>query len=347
MNFDDPPPPELSDCEELNRYLTRDTAAPIIPSLGEMARMPDSVLEALNERRVIWFERDLTFETPVVAELLRKARIALRSNWRKPVGRKGVIVSGEATTGKTTADLCLMETVHAQFRLDCPDTWRDATPVAYVTVPPGSTRRALMLRLASFYRIEADKRTNADELWALVRVAMRAHRTVLVVVDELQNLTIDKDGEISVDTLKDLANSSAATFVYVGMNVSRTKMLAGDRGRQVAGRVAGIRVIPYAEGTDAGRAAWRELVEGFAKALPLVANDPEKLVAESNWLLATTHGYIGSLAWMLSQAVDDLVAADDPAKETIDRGVLENVVLSEAAQPELVTGENPVELVLG
>jgi hypothetical protein len=96
---------------------------------------------------------------------------------------------------------------------------------------------------------------SADELWLIVRHEMRAHRTVLVIVDELQNLTIDRDCEISVDAMKDLSNSSAAAFVYVGVKVSRTKLLAGDRGRHIAGRVTGVSVIPYLNATGVDKAA--------------------------------------------------------------------------------------------
>lgn len=346
MNFNDPLPPDLSDCEELNAYLTRDTSPLVIPTPAEMGRMAHSELEALNESRSTWFDRDLTLKTGVVSGALLKVRVAMRSNRRSPIGRKGVIVSGEPTTGKTKAVAAVMQRMHAKFRQDCPDTWTTATPVAYVTVPPESTRRALMLRLADFYRVDAGKRASADELWLLVRNEMRVHRTILVVVDELQNLTVDRNGAISVDTLKDLSNSSAATFVYVGIRVSTTKLLAGTRGRQIAGRVTGVAALPYRNATDADRQSWHDLVEGFALALPLAANDPQLLVDQADWLYTSTHGYIGSLAWILSQAVDELVFADSPADETVTRELLEQMVLSEAARPEVRTGENPVELVL-
>ena len=128
---------------------------------------------------------------------------------------------------------------------------------------------------------------------------------MLTAVDEMQNLSVerDKSGTISVDTLKDLANSPYSTYLYAGAEVKQLGLLSGPRGQQLAGRCAKVVTTPYRFATTADRAQWRELVKGFANALPLVANTPSELVRHSPWLHKVTAGSISTLHMMLAQGV--------------------------------------------
>src|SRR5690625_6964137 len=103
---------------------------------------------------------------------------------------------------------------------------------------------------------------------------MRQSMTQVVVVDELHNLArrSSSNGE-SVDTLKDLSNDAPATFVYAGIKLEDSGLLAGPRGEQVARRFSPLRMALYDYTTPTARRAWRGVVMAFSKALPLFAHE--------------------------------------------------------------------------
>lgn len=339
-------PENITDRGGLNDYLGRDTSRPRVPSIAEFATLDDATLAALNDARLEYICDGLTVTSEPVLQTLRKAKAMMLLNKRARAGRKSVLISGRATTGKTKACLALMRAVWVQFRVENPDTWNEATPVAYVNVPPDCTRKGLMRRFADFYRLEYTPRMNADLLYSLVVNAMRRERTVLSVVDELHNLGPDKAGGISVDTLKDLANAPLSTFVFAGTDVAARGLLSGPRGEQLSGRCARVRTSPYSYEKPEDRAVWDSLIAGFARQLPLAANDPAELTAHSAWLHEVTLGYIGSLHSMLAQAVTSLIAGGDPGSETVTREILEQTVSDMRAEPGGLAVEELFETVI-
>lgn len=337
---------DMADRDGLNAYLARDTTRPNIPSIAELAKLDANELDALNDARLDFICDGLTVVSPQVRQALHKAKAMMKMNTRLRIGRKGVLITGDATTGKTRACITLMRATWAQFRKEHPDDWAAATPVAYVCVPSGCTSKGLLRRFADFYHVDYGERTSADTLRRLVVNQMRSERTVLLVVDEMHNLgKIDQEAGISVDTLKDLSNAPFGTFVYAGINVAKFGLLSGSRGRQIAGRFAQVKTYPFSCATTDDRAVWAAIVGSFANQLPLAANNPDELVKHARWLHEITGGYIGSLHSVIAQAVALLITADDPTAETVTRDVLEGAVLDIQAEERLVGSGYPYESV--
>jgi hypothetical protein len=337
---------DIADRDGLAAYLARDTSRPEIPPPSEMALLDEPTLRALNDARLDYVCDALTVLSPHVRQTLVKGKRAVDMNAHLRVGRKGVLVTGDATTGKTRACLALMRATATQVRKELPDDWQATTPVVYVCVPSGCTSRGLLRRFADFYHVDYAERTSADTLRRLVVNQMRRERTLLLVVDEMHNLgKIDQEAGVSVDTLKDLSNAPFGTFVYAGIDVAKFGLLSGSRGRQIAGRFFQVATHPFPFATKADRAAWEGLVAGFADALPLAANEPAELVKHARWLHDVTGGYIGSLQSIISQAVAVLISANSPADEVVTRDVLDGTVLDIQAEERLLGNDRLYESV--
>ena len=150
--------------------------------------------------------------------------------------RRGLIVSGAAGTGKTTAITQFGKTHEAIDRLRHPGV-SDRIPVIYVTVPPAATPRMLAVEFARFLGLPLTARANiTDVIEAVCGVAIDA-RVSLVCVDEIHNLQLaTRNGAEVSDTLKYFSERIPATFVYAGIDVERQGLFSGTRGRQIAGR---------------------------------------------------------------------------------------------------------------
>lgn len=330
----------------LNAYLARDVTRPTIPEPAQFTEFDEASLLALNDARIDFMTDGLTVKTPVVRETLRRAKVVMRHNRRAWSGRRGLLLTGEAATGKTRACVALMRTVFLAFQRQNPGTWQDYYPVVYLCVPSGCNSKALMRQFAAFFEIDYDDGTSEDTLRRLVLAALQAYRTVLIVIDELHNL-VKMDGQAGavIDTLKDLANHPFGTFVYAGVNVARYGLLAGARGGQIRGRFSRIRAGAYGNTTPEERKAWRGIVRGFANALPLAENDPAAIMRLTPWLHETTGGNIATLQFLFDQVVADLIDAGDPFRETVTRKLLEDAILDIQAEDLHASTEFPYEVV--
>lgn len=319
MQFFTDTPPSLSTWESLTHVLASRTAAFVMPAINQYEAMGQLERHRFNAARKAFVAGGMTVQTPQVAELIRATETVMSQNLSAMTGRRGILVSGPSAVGKTTACLALMRYVYSAFQHQCAaQLAAGAVPVAYVEVPPSSTPKGMMQRFADFYALPYQQRTSLNELKKAVVHTMRQSMTQVVVVDELHNLArrSSSNGE-SVDTLKDLSNDAPATFVYAGIKLEESGLLAGPRGEQVARRFSPLRMALYDYTTPTERKAWRGVVMAFSKALPLFAHEPKDLLADAQWLHERSGGNIGTLQSILVQSTHRLVDADDPHAETL------------------------------
>src|SRR5262249_61077773 len=156
---------------------------------------------------------------------------------RVSAGRRG-LVRGDAGRGKTRAVTPLGRTHELLLRswLGRPAAAGRA-PVVYATVPPSATPRMLAAEFARFAGLPASPRQNQAEITNAVCDVMSRLRADLVLIDEIHNLNLaTRTGADASDQLKYLAERIPATFIYAGVDVEGSGLLAGTRGRQIAGR---------------------------------------------------------------------------------------------------------------
>ena len=150
-------------------------------------------------------------------------------------------------------------------------------------------------------------------------------RADLVLVDEIHNLNpATSAGEDMSDHLKYFAEHLPATFVYAGVDVERSGVFTGARGRQIAGRCVLIctGAFPY-------RAEWAQLIATLEATLRLHRHEPGTLPEQGKYLHQRTGGMIGSLTHLVRAAA---LSAILDGQEAITRPLLDGVRVDHAAE---------------
>ena len=248
-------------------------------------------------------------------------------NHRQHGARRGLLVSGDPTTGKSTAITQLgraVELAHRK-RLGRDDT----VPVVYLTMPPQATPKSLSIEILKFLGAPYVTRASQIELTRQACHLLADLGTRLILVDEIHNLNHHtRVGADASDHLKYLAENVAATFVYAGIDAARSGLFDGVRGRQLAGRFVPILTAPFAYSTTADRDRWAQLVDGFDTMLRLRNQHTGAVTRLAAHLYGKTAGSISSLSMMIRSAA---ITAILDGTERITKAALDAVPLDHAA----------------
>lgn len=228
--------------------------------------------------------------TSSIEAITNQGRLLTLLNQREIGARRGLIISGAAATGKTTAikQLGRFHELRTRARFPGDDS---RIPVVYVTAPPKGSPRKLAMEFARFLGLPTiNPRMNVTDISDAVCQVMIDARTDIVVVDEIHNLNLDtRAGEELSDHLKYFTEHLPATFVYAGIEVEKSGLFTGTRGRQLAGRCGVIHTNPFPDAKE-----WRQLVAAMEGTLRLHRHKPGTLVAEARYLHLRTRGMIGN-----------------------------------------------------
>lgn len=261
---------------------------------------------------------------------------------RPPGARRGGIVDGHATVGKTTIITQLGRKYHRYMRGRYPHP-RTAgggqfIPVVYVTLPAATTIKGLNRALAHFYGIVTPKRMTTDELGLLIEEHARRCSTGLILVDDIHflNLHGNKEHRAVNDHLKYLANAISATFVYAGIECEKSGLLSeggplGDEAYAQTGRRFAVhRVRPFSRKSKAGQKEWVALLKSLEARLVLFDARPGVLYESlPGYLFERTGGYMGSLAELIRRGAN---LAIDAGEERITEELLDGVFLDHVAE---------------
>jgi TniB protein len=281
-----------------------------------------------NEERLTYLSDPVTVHTPTIAQVIKDVRRLLILNRRQISARRGLIVTGGAGTGKTTAITQLGRAHELALRRRHPVPG-PRIPVVYLTLPPAATARMLAVEFARFLGIPVTARANITDVTDAVCAVLCDTGCQLVLVDELHNLALHTGAGAEVsDQLKYFAERIPATFVYAGIDVEENGLFHGIRGQQIAGRFTVIPTRPFAFGTTSQRADWRALIATLEQALCLYRHVPGTLARHGEYLYRRTGGMIGSLSHLIRGAAIDAIC---DGTEKITKAHLEAVRLDHAA----------------
>jgi hypothetical protein len=287
-------------------------------------QLTDEARGRYDEARINYHSEMVVVATSTVREVARQGRLLTFLNRREISARRGLIVSGLQTTGKSTALKQLGRTHELMVRQRHPGT--DRIPVVYVTTPPKGSPRKLAMEFARFLGLPAVRRgqNSTDIADAVCQVLIDA-RVDLVLVDEIHNLNLATSaGEDMSDHLKYFTEHLPATFVYAGINVERSGLFTGVRGKQIAGRCVLVNTGPFT-----CRDEWASLLATLEAALRLHRHEPGTLPKLTRYLHQRTGGMIGSLSHLVRAAA--LTAILDGG-EQITRKLLDSIPVDHAAQ---------------
>ncbi len=277
-----------------------------------------------DEARINYHSELVVVATSAVREVARQGRLLTMLNRREISARRGLIVSGLPATGKSTALKQLGRTHELMVRERYPGTGR--IPVVYVTTPPRGSPRKLAMEFARFLGLPPVRRgqNTTDIADAVCQVLIDA-RVDLVLVDEIHNLNLATSaGEDMSDHLKYFTEHLPATFAYAGVDVERSGLFTGVRGRQIAGRCVLVSTGPFP-----CQAEWSSLLATLDAALRLHRHRPGTLPGLGKYLHQRTGGMIGSLSHLVRAAA--LTAVMDGTEE-ITRKLLDGIPVDHAAQ---------------
>jgi hypothetical protein len=268
---------------------------------------------AYDEARIAHHAELVVVTTSAIQEITNEGRMLTLLNQRGNGARQGLIVSGEAATGKTTAIKQLGRFHELRTRRRFPGS--DRIPVVYVTAPAKGSPRKLAMEFARFLGLPPiPSRANATDIADAVCQILIEARCDLVLIDELDNINMaTTGGEDHSDHMKYLTEHLPATFIYAGIDVERANVFTGIRGRQLAGRCSLV---------NTG-------VAGMEAVLRLHRHEPGSLVKQAKYLHQRTQGMIGSLSRLVRQSAIRAILTDT---EAITRPLMDKIRLDHSAE---------------
>ncbi len=286
---------------------------------------------AYDHGRADYHSRLIVVATPTIKQVYAAGRRLVLLNRHQISARRGLIVTGAAGTGKTTAvtQLGRNHELLLRHRLG-----RQAVtgrmPVVYVTVPPAATPKMLASEFARFAGVPVRRSQNQADITNAVCDVLARLGVDLVLVDEIHNLNLaTRAGADASDQLKYLAERIPATFIYAGVNVEGSGLFAGTRGQQIAGRFGVITCQAFPYGTAAQRQQWQALIATLEQSLRLHRHQPGQLLRLDAYLHERTDGMIGSLSHLIRGAAVEAIL---DSTEKITRDTLDRIGLDHAAE---------------
>jgi Bacterial TniB protein len=310
--------------EGWRRFVDADPPDCELLSQADWAGLSEDERVVYDEARIAHHAEFLVVTTSTIQEITNEGRLLTLMNQRENGARRGLIISGGAATGKTTAIKQLGRFHELRTRRRFPGS--DRIPVVYVTAPPKGSPRKLAMEFARFLGLPpVSSRANATDIADAVCQILIDARCDIVVVDELHNINMATTaGEDHSDHMKYFTEHLPATFIYAGIEVERSGLFTGIRGKQLAGRCGLVNTSPFPYQKD-----WSQLVAAMEATLRLHRHEPGSLVALAKYLHRRTGGMIGSLSHLIRASAIRAILSET---EAVTKKLMDNVRIDHAAE---------------
>lgn len=286
--------------------------APAVLTRKQFDKLDEAAQAAYDDARIRWVSSGLYLNNPAQRTLEKTTRAFLRMHHINAVGARGVVLTGPAHVGKTSALVRLAREVEWWTRKYNPDFREQGiTPVVLIEMEPKASPKSIASSVLNFYGIPHNfKIATQHELTAAALDALRRHRTQVLIIDELQMLKLHgKMGDDAINALKTFMNGSSAICVFAGVDL--TTGLASQAAEQIMARCRVIQMQPFTGNDDDTRSRWAAIVNAFGAAMNLLDAEPDHLAPFSDPLLALCNGKIGDLRGLLGLALIDAITQRD------------------------------------
>ncbi|OKJ17720.1 ATP/GTP-binding protein [Streptomyces sp. CB00316] len=315
---------QLTTLEGWRRFAVGPPNPPVLLTPAELNGLSPVERALYDEDRLDHHARMLVVATSFVEKTVVCGRRLVLLNRHAISARRGLMVSGLPGTGKTSA-LTQLGLAHELLDRARHPNVADRIPVLYITVPPAATARMIAAEFARFLGLPVRARSNMTDIIEAVVGVCTDTRTGLVLVDEIHNVSqITRAGAEVSDTLKYFSERLPATFVYAGINLETSELLAGTRGAQIASRFTLVPTRPFPYGAE-----WKGLVATMEETLLLHDHPPVSLVKLDRYLHKRTDGMIGALSHAIRGAAIDAILN---GTERVTKAGLDAIPLDHAAE---------------
>ena len=313
-------------------FVSRTATRPEQLSAKDLAALDGSAREEYDQQRVEWLNADVVLETPDVHELRRLwAVLRAQTFTQSATSPRTLAVSGQAMLGKTTTAMWIARDHERRVRRQTgSDVDPSFQPSLYVITPAATTPKMLMRAFCEALLLPWTGREDAQVLTERVVRVIRAMRTSLVVLDEIQNVHSNRQaGAEAAGVLKQFIDRFDAAFILAGTNLDRAPVFRGQAGEQLANRTMLYHMRGFSYRTADQRAQWGEVVASFNDLLPLARQNQDSLQSLAPMLFDVTGGSIGLLRELLRPASIDAIIT---GTERVDRGAIERQVALHLSQ---------------
>ncbi|MFJ4617357.1 TniB family NTP-binding protein [Streptomyces sp. NPDC088812] len=338
--------------EEWRDYLDYELPPrPVLLRIKDYEKLTSKERHLHNQARNAHHSALVIVRTRQMQTIHHQIRRRMMTNAHQPAGaRRSIVLDGPATLGKST----LVKTFASDFEHELRDTYPerfakqyivddhviDYTPVVYVNIPSQATPKDLSIALAQYLGQKYRSAATKSDITRLVLEKMRLVGVELVIIDDAHFMDLSlKEGKVVNDHLKYIANHTAATFIYTGVDLKHSGLFlegTGDaRSTQTAGRNTLLHMTPYSIRTRDEKADWTSVITAMEDALVLYHHRPGTLATLWKYLYQRTGGNISSLAELIREAAAEAVLT---GAEKIDRTLLEDIVINEHAQSTYENG---------
>ncbi|GHE76416.1 hypothetical protein [Streptomyces griseoaurantiacus] len=301
-----PPGPLWPDNCHAWRFLSKQQVRP--PDLADCAPQGTKVTDL--DPRLRWHGHMRTVASPAVNTALRLVAEQLRANRERRLGKPPMVLEGPRGTGKSAVLQAIGVHWERQFeRLYARDENR--IPVILLSVP-APVRGTVRNWPGAFARFLGQRRDSGDPTESVI-IAMRNARTLLVLIDGVEQLRTAAEAEQTFAYLDHINASTGATFIYCGRQAQaivdpllRDEEAVLEKGEARRGAHTVMRTGRLGF-DDEGVRRFRRVVTLFDRDLRLHEHQSGDLVALSEYLHTRSRGYMTHLSQLVCQGAQKAI----------------------------------------
>lgn len=333
--------------EDWQAYVTKPVPIkPAMPTRAAFDLMSSAAKKEFNQMRTVYHDGFAPLVVPNMAKIheagLRLARQNLRA---QPGARTGMIMDGISTVGKSTIAMQLgrryeklITNNHTITHTPNGDVF---LPVAFVNLPGEVSIMNFNYLLARFYNIPFSKNVKEGDLTDRIKEHAADCGTSMVILDDIHFLRIKNRSHETVNNhFKHLASSISATFIYAGINVKESGLLAEGKSpedatfSQTARRFKKFDLLPFNYHDADSRRDFLTVLSSFEKQLLLFDQPCGGLVKDTGgYIWERTGGFIGPISSLIREGA---AIAIKRQTERITLDILNSVKLDSESEQHFI-----------
>lgn len=309
-------------------------------SRAQMAKLDDNALDDYNTARAVWNANGPVIKTPQHQRVNAVFDQVMAASHRDGDSLRGAVVLDSLPgLGKTTSATRFGRTFDRRERRRYGHLTAEGSPrlpVAFIPLTANMSLKDLNKKILRFYKHPAAARATRADMGNLAVDCVAEAETRLIILDDLHFIDFKhSNGAALSNHLKWLANEMPATFIYVGVGLSRKQFF--DEGlhpteaayAQTSRRATRCTMSPFNIDSDPGMRAWIDMLSVLEGHIKLADARPGMITDQAREIYRRTQGYMVSVATLIERACSVAINA---GSEVINPAVLSDVVIDNAAQ---------------